>query len=395
MTTAHRIRRLRWRVRAGTQAEAFAVRLRLRQMHDETGLLSELERAFDATGVGSEVVHIPRLALTLRVPDLDQIGPALVAGVYREIEEWRASRSAAVEASARGDGSPRAESVPVNGVDALVSYLETGMLPWPLANAGREQIFARLADASSRDPDLILAHVPASLERAVPFLFRWLQLVPEAEWIDIARRAERGSPAGALSGLEAAIRSLSAPDMPMVAGLGRERLLHALRVLERRGDPADAEAVRIVSRILSSFAGEQTRHEPHGSIGRAELSSGETRGVESERENVPTLQWMHIELTAFAVDAQGDHEACPERGPPGPSRRAEAGGFAAQFIRTSGVAGILRMSYPAWRSALTTAGAGPSIGISPTPFAPNGPCLYGRSRMNDSMGGVSGGVGMM
>src|SRR5262245_39588223 len=40
----------------------------------------------------------------------------------------------------------------------------------------------------------------------------------------------------------------------------------------------------------------------------------------------------------------------------------------------SGVAGISRTSMPAWRSALTTAGAGPSIGISPTPFAPNGPC---------------------
>ena len=34
----------------------------------------------------------------------------------------------------------------------------------------------------------------------------------------------------------------------------------------------------------------------------------------------------------------------------------------------SGVAGISRTSTPAWRSALTIAGAGPSIGISPTPF---------------------------
>jgi len=39
----------------------------------------------------------------------------------------------------------------------------------------------------------------------------------------------------------------------------------------------------------------------------------------------------------------------------------------------SGVAGIARMSSPRWRMAFTIAGAGPSIGISPTPFAPNGP----------------------
>src|SRR5262249_51521774 len=36
----------------------------------------------------------------------------------------------------------------------------------------------------------------------------------------------------------------------------------------------------------------------------------------------------------------------------------------------SGVAGISRTSRPRGRIALTIAGAGPSIGISPTPFAP-------------------------
>src|SRR5262249_53415166 len=61
----------------------------------------------------------------------------------------------------------------------------------------------------------------------------------------------------------------------------------------------------------------------------------------------------------------------------------------------SGVAGISRRSAPAWRSALTIAGAGPSIGISPTPLAPNGPCLYGRSITTTSIGGVSSVVGTM
>jgi hypothetical protein len=41
----------------------------------------------------------------------------------------------------------------------------------------------------------------------------------------------------------------------------------------------------------------------------------------------------------------------------------------------SAVAGISLTSNPAWRMALTTAGATPSSGISPMPFAPNGPCL--------------------
>ena len=59
----------------------------------------------------------------------------------------------------------------------------------------------------------------------------------------------------------------------------------------------------------------------------------------------------------------------------------------------SGVAGISRRSKPACRSALITAGAGPSIGISPTPFAPNGPCVYGFSSITTSSFGVSSVVG--
>src|SRR6185369_12443238 len=64
-------------------------------------------------------------------------------------------------------------------------------------------------------------------------------------------------------------------------------------------------------------------------------------------------------------------------------------------ISFSGVAGISRTSKPACRSAFATAGAGPSIGISPTPFAPNGPCVYGRSSTTTSMSGVSSVVGTM
>src|SRR5437867_696454 len=47
----------------------------------------------------------------------------------------------------------------------------------------------------------------------------------------------------------------------------------------------------------------------------------------------------------------------------------------------SGVAGISHTSMPRCRMAFTIAGAGPSIGSSPSPFAPNGPSGYGFSRM--------------
>ena len=45
--------------------------------------------------------------------------------------------------------------------------------------------------------------------------------------------------------------------------------------------------------------------------------------------------------------------------------------------------------------ALAIAGATPSIGSSPMPFAPNGPCAYGRSSKYTRIGGRSIDVGMM
>src|SRR5262249_12310057 len=87
------------------------------------------------------------------------------------------------------------------------------------------------------------------------------------------------------------------------------------------------------------------------------------------------FQRMDVNSRARAIDRERDH------------RDAR--------MLFSGVAGISRTSKPAWRIALTIAGAGPSIGISPTPLAPNGPCSYGFSRITTSIGGVSSVVGTM
>src|ERR1051326_2668131 len=86
-----------------------------------------------------------------------------------------------------------------------------------------------------------------------------------------------------------------------------------------------------------------------------------------------TLERMDIQLRPLSVDHEPDH-------------------VAARIF--SGVAGISRRSIPALRIALITAGAGPSIGISPTPLAPNGPWAYAFSRITTSIFGVSSVVGI-
>src|SRR6185295_8432592 len=84
MALPHRIRRLRWNVTSAVRDEGFAARLWLRQMHD-TGLLTDIERAFDSVSTGDQVVHIPRLELAVRVATIERVGVAVADGIRREL----------------------------------------------------------------------------------------------------------------------------------------------------------------------------------------------------------------------------------------------------------------------------------------------------------------------
>src|SRR5262245_32181009 len=131
MPAPHRIRRLRWRVRAESRDAAFEVRARLRRLH-QRDVLEAFERAFDAAGTGDAIVHLPRLELAVTVADIDAIGAAVAEALARTAAWDTSPRSAPPKEI--DDLEPR----PATGYgDGLLDYLRTGVLPWPLANLGR------------------------------------------------------------------------------------------------------------------------------------------------------------------------------------------------------------------------------------------------------------------
>src|SRR5262249_48375733 len=199
----HRIRRLRWRVTAATREEAFDVRARLRTMI-ETGLLSHIERAFDAVA-GEETLYVPRLELKLRVSRLEDIGAALVREIERESAALRSGRTAVAAAPAT---APSAEPPPPSAIEALLQYLEIGLLPWTVASLDRAATLALLRAASREEMGFVLARVPIAWPRAIVFLVRWLQLVPESEWTEVARRLEAVAKAPRLGDMARAIESV-------------------------------------------------------------------------------------------------------------------------------------------------------------------------------------------
>ena len=186
----HRVRRLRWQARAGSPAEAFALRQRLREQGE--ACQAALQRAFDAMDRPGQVWHLPRLELTLRLDgDLDaQLEQALksaLAAAHRPADDRAAS------------GAGQHQDAALSEQQALQQYLQTGLLPWTLAGLASEQAQHSLGAAAARAAEAVLAG-RMSLEQLLlgpggeatalfGALLRWLPLLPLAQRRELLRQA--------------------------------------------------------------------------------------------------------------------------------------------------------------------------------------------------------------
>ena len=253
MPTAHRIRRLRWRVRAGSRDAAFEVRARLRRFHQEN-LLEVFERAFDATGVGDTVVHLSRLELAVTVPDIDGIAAALASALGRQTfssESAPAPPARAIAADSRQSVTETATA----GVDGLIEYLRTGVLPWPLANLGRTATRDELIRLAVDHRDRVAADIPLSIDDAVAYVFRWLQLTAPAEWVTIARLID-GPAAGFAESIAvlALIAAGSSPELPGVAPAKVAAAILAVAHVDRRAAPVTLRQLSVLFEPFVSIA---------------------------------------------------------------------------------------------------------------------------------------------
>lgn len=187
---AHRIRRLRWRIPAGSREEGLALQGRLARSAKAT-ILPEIERVFDALGVTDEVIHIPRLEATVRVDsieslDLDagRIRTALTAQL-QELTSRRPPRGAA-------DPPVRRSTLRLSRLESVLEYLRTGKLPWYAEPAKADLAHLRaLEEAAVTDMTAVLQHLPTTPAESAVFLFRLLSLLPDSGWISVAHAVAR------------------------------------------------------------------------------------------------------------------------------------------------------------------------------------------------------------
>lgn len=176
MSIPHRIRRQRWLVRTPSQEEAFATRLHLRSQL-ETALLPVFERAFDSLGLDDEMVHIPHLALDLKL----RPGKNFIEALTRELHgKLDGILQEAVVANSSQAGIQR-NPLTASRRQALLHYLATGRIEWHTQTGAIENLRQKLraeAKALVGDGSAFLDGVGNSLTQRATACFRLLQLLP-------------------------------------------------------------------------------------------------------------------------------------------------------------------------------------------------------------------------
>jgi hypothetical protein len=255
-----------------------ALRKALRDQIDTT-LLAAMERVFDKAGAQDKIIHVPKLHVRVRISGKDELAGELARGIEEELRTQLSTMvatagraSLALQTGSSGEGSTgRAgfAGLAPAGMDAsagemtaspqararmLLHYLETGSLPWPLAQVDRAAAISELRDTASTDPSGVLDRLtgePVFLPARVAFWFRWLQLLPDERWPVLARAAAPSS-SGQGARLAEIIGALSGEQVGALSRYARLQLAAAAIARARRtGDLADVgELASIVLHVL-------------------------------------------------------------------------------------------------------------------------------------------------
>ncbi|MFA7061676.1 MAG: contractile injection system tape measure protein [Pedobacter sp.] len=174
----HRIRSLRWQVGADSTAEAFHWRALLREKGTEL-LLPVLEQGFDEITPGEQVIHIPRIELSIRLDSGEELETILPGEI---LHQFREQLQRMLTGDATAGQSPVREEITTgrNRFDILLRYLQTGILSWQVANVTASDQAVVLSKVCRDEWPRIVEHLQVVQEDA-PFYFRLLQLHSEEE----------------------------------------------------------------------------------------------------------------------------------------------------------------------------------------------------------------------
>lgn len=166
----HRIRKQSWLVKTDTAADAFQVRKQLNEEW-ESSYLPAFEKAFDEICPEDEIIHIPRIALQLRVsPSHPEV---LKEAIYRQVMEQLHTTLQQPGKSGTLQHPYQPGAYPARVLDF---YLETGSLPWYALENDKENSATKLGELLLHEKETILQQILRE-EPGIPYYFRLVQLL--------------------------------------------------------------------------------------------------------------------------------------------------------------------------------------------------------------------------
>ena len=250
----HRIRRQRWLVKARSQEQAFALDRRLR--HDlEDVLLPALATGFDEVASGDDIVRLPKLELRVRIAGVDDVTAKLPGLLLREAAAQLRAIAGRTASPAESALSCRRLSAREDRVELLTRYLETGSLPWQLTGGGETDIIADLQEAVPPWLEGAPARWPRrdwSGHELTAFALRLLQLVPESEWVTVARAVTADLPVESRAQLTDAVAALASTE---VTGGRSDRLQLAAAAIAASRLDRSGKGTRQVAAAVASVMG--------------------------------------------------------------------------------------------------------------------------------------------
>ncbi|MEO7997025.1 MAG: contractile injection system tape measure protein [Gemmatimonadaceae bacterium] len=127
--STHRIRRISWQVRAGTQSEALRVRAELNAAWSSL-LEGQFSQTCDEVAPPDVVLRIPRLELNVKTSGAESIASTITEIVCVQLaEQLRLAREGLGHAT-DNPFAARETSASKDALEALLQYLGTGLLRW-------------------------------------------------------------------------------------------------------------------------------------------------------------------------------------------------------------------------------------------------------------------------
>lgn len=177
-SSLHRIRSLRWQVGAGSTEEAFSWRAMLCEKGTDL-LLPVLEQAFDEAVSTEQLLHIPKMELSVKLSDEGELDTALKGELLDQLRQ----QLGCLQKGDRTSGQMQDKEVVSVGhsrFETLLHYLKTGTTTWQSAGTAAAEHASALREICLVEWPRILKQLKVVRQDA-PFYFRLMQLLSEEE----------------------------------------------------------------------------------------------------------------------------------------------------------------------------------------------------------------------